>query len=358
MSLRAHVNRVAELTLNVSDLERSIAFYEALTPLRVHRRTAAGPQPFPAFGLDRGQFVGALLGDGTSSVPGVLVHLVHWLDPTPTGAAYPSFFHRGLYRMCFLTNEIDRRYERAVALGHPPFQPPHGHGTPVPGGSEGRSFVCPDPDGIAVQTTMRPSPWRDDLPDQLYHVNVVSSDVDGGRRFLRDVLGLDYVKRLTLPAPVSPIGFGLGSDVGQFDAAFLRHRGDHRFSIDIVNWSVPGVVGQPYASPFDLGIQRLAVEVDDLDAAAAALREQVDDALQGDVSGPETWYLDGGVERRVVHLRAPDGIAYELVEQTGYPGARETPWPPAAFDPPATALNDPVTDSTSKEGSTMREGGQ
>ena len=329
--LRDRVNRIAELTVNVSDLDRSRAFYESVTPLRVFRRTAAAPQPFPALGLARGEFIGYLMADGTSAHPGLVVHLVQWLDPTPTGTAYPTFFGRGLYRMCFLTDNLPARYDNAVRAGHPPFRPPQGHGVPVPGGTEGLTFVCPDPDGIAVQTTRRPAPWRDDLPDQLYHVNVVSSDVDRSRAFLEDVVGLDYVKRLTLPAPVSPIGFGRGADEGQFDAAFLWHRGDRRYSVDIVDWFVPGVRGEPYPSPFNVGIQRLAFEVDDIETAAAALRARLPQSLRASVMGPETWDLGAGLTRTVVLFRDEEGIAYELVEQQPYTGARATPWPPEAF---------------------------
>jgi catechol 2,3-dioxygenase-like lactoylglutathione lyase family enzyme len=332
--LRAHINRISELTINVSDLEVSRAFYESLTPLRVVRSTEAPAQAFSALGLSAGRFIGYLMADGSSGEPGVVVHLVQWLDPAPVGAVYPTFFHRGLYRLCFLTNDVMSRYEHALAQGHRPFLPPKGHGIPVPGGSEGLTFVCPDPDGIAVQTTRRPAAWREDLPDQLYHVNIVSSEIDRSRAFLQELLGLDYVKRLTLPAPVGPIGFGRGSDVGQFDAVFLRHRGDPRFSLDVVDWFVPGVVGEPYASALNVGIQRLAFEVDDLDAALVALLEQLPEQLRGSVHGPEVWDLGDGLTRRVVIFRDHDGIPYELTEQQPFIGARPTPWPPEAFARP------------------------
>jgi len=271
------------------------------------------------------------MADGSSGQPGVVVHLVQWLDPEPVGTAYPTFFHCGLYRLCFLTNDLWGRYEHAVDQGLEPFLPPKGHGVPLPGGTEGLTFVCPDPDGVAVQTTRRPSPWRDDLPDQLYHVNIVSSEIDRSRVFLQEVLGLDYVKRLTLPAPVGPIGFGRGSDKGQFDAVFLSHRGDSRFSLDVVDWFVPGVVGEPYGSALNVGIQRLAFEVDDLDSAVVALCEQLPEALRGSVRGPEVWDLGEGLTRRVVIFQDWDGIAYELREQPSPVGARSTPWPPEAF---------------------------
>jgi len=80
-----------------------------------------------------------------------------------------------------------------------------------------------------------------------------------------------------------------------------------------------------------VGIQRLAFEVDDLDAAADALRRQLPESLRDSVRGPEIWDLGGDLTRRVAIFRDHDGIAYELREQPPFVGARPTPWPPEAF---------------------------
>jgi catechol 2,3-dioxygenase-like lactoylglutathione lyase family enzyme len=334
--VRQHLNRVSHFVVNVSKLERSLEFYESVTPLRVVGVADAPPQAFSALGIDHGSFRSVLLADGSSGQPGVVVQLVQWLDPTPSGSAYPTFFHRGLYRFCFLTSDLDDRYATALAAGRAPIRPPKGHGIPVPGGSEGRTFVLRDPDGIPVQFTRRPSSWRDDLPDQLYHVNIVSGDLDGTRHFLQHVLGLDYIKRLTLPEPVGPIGFGDGSDVGQFDAVFFRHRGDHRFAIDVVDWFVPGVTGEPYRDAAHIGIQRIGFEVDDLDAAVSELT-----ASEVDVAGPDVWDLGDAGQRRVAIVRDAEGIVYEIVQQPPFDGARDTRWPPEAFSDHERSLGAP-----------------
>jgi catechol 2,3-dioxygenase-like lactoylglutathione lyase family enzyme len=324
--VRDQLNRISHFVINVSDLERSLDFYESVTPLRVVGSANAPTQAFKALGIDEGAFESRLLADGSSGQPGVTVQLVQWLQPSPSGSPYPTFFSRGLYRFCFLTSDLDSRYESALAAGHVPIRPPKGHGIPVPGGIEGRTFVLRDPDGIPVQFTRRPLSWRDDLPDQLYHLNIVSGDIDGTLHFLQHVVGLDYVKRLTLPAPVGPIGFGDGAAVGQFDAVFFRHRGDHRFAIDVVNWFIPGVSGVPYPEATLVGIQRLGLEVDDLDAAISSLS-----AKGIEVAGPESWDLGDAGQRRVAVVRDGEGIVYELVEQPPFVGARDTPWPPEAF---------------------------
>lgn len=324
--MRQHLNRISHLVVNVSDLERSISFYEQLTPLRVFGRANAPEQDFDALGITGGTFASAFMADGTTAQPAVTIQLVQWTNPSPVGKPHTTFFSRGLYRFCFLTSDLDARYERMLAAGHSSILPPKGHGIPVPGGSDGRTFVMRDPDGIPVQFTRRPASWRADLPDHLYHVNIVSGDIAATLGFLRDVIGLDYVKRLTLPAPVGPIGFGDGPSTGQYDAVFLRHRGDHRFAVDVVNWFRPGVSGAAYTEPTHLGIQRIGLEVDDLDAATASLREQ-----GVDVAGPDVWDLGDAGRRRVAVVHDSEGIGYELIEQLPFEGARETPWPPEAF---------------------------
>lgn len=324
--MREHVNRISHIVVNVSDLQRSREFYERVTPLRVCGQATAALQPFPALGLDQGAFESVVLADGSSGQPGVVVELVEWKRPQPVGTPYQNFFSRGLYRFCFLSSDLDARYQALLDSGHRSILPPKGHGVPVPGGREGRTFVVRDPDGVPVQFTQRPNSWRPDLPDQLYHVNIVSGDIDSTRRFLQHVLGMDYVKRLTLPEPVGPIGFGDGSPIGQFDAVFLRHRGDPRFAIDVVDWFLPGVSGTPYREPTHLGIHRLGLEVDDLDAAVAAL------ASHGmAVTDPDTWDLGSAGTRRLSIVTDAEGVTYELVQQPPFDGALEAPWPPEAF---------------------------
>jgi catechol 2,3-dioxygenase-like lactoylglutathione lyase family enzyme len=194
MTLRSHVNRIVELTVNVFDLEKSLAFYRALTPLCV--------LPGPRLGSPSRR-----LGWRTAASS-----VLSWPTAAPGNPAcwFTSSSGSIRHRSAPLTQRsstavstgsvssptiVDARYEQALTSGHAPFLSPKDHGVPVPGGSEGLSFVCPNPYGIAARTTRRPAQWREDLPDQLYHVNIVSSEIDRSRLFLQDILGLDYVNR-------------------------------------------------------------------------------------------------------------------------------------------------------------------
>jgi catechol 2,3-dioxygenase-like lactoylglutathione lyase family enzyme len=313
--LRCRVNRIAEVVVNVSDLDRTIDFYETNTPLRVHARSEAAPQPFPGLGIARGEWRGALMSDATSIEPGTSVHFVEWHDPAPTGPAYETFFHAGFQRMCFQVADPLRTYEELSARGIRPYAPPVDRGVLVVGDKATVSFSFPDPDGVAIHITRRPPAVRPDVPEQLYHVSPVVPDTDAARAFFEDVLGLECRIRLHLSAP-APAGYGEGSTTGQFDAAILGHRGDRRFHVDLVNWVVPGVVGTASTEPTRLGIQRLAFEVDDVALAHAALLEALPVELRRAVHPPETWDLGPAGTRRLVLFASNDGLPLELVQAT------------------------------------------
>jgi lactoylglutathione lyase len=312
-SLRWQVNRVAHVVVNVRDLERSVAFWEEATPLRVHERMQAGRQPMAALGIEHGELVGVVLSDATSIEPGVCVHLVEWRSPRPVGTAYETFFHAGYQRICFEVADPVAEHARLVAAGIEPFASPRNRGVIIPGDPEVVSFTFPDPDGIAIHVTRRPPATRADVPPQLYHVSPVVRDVDAAIDFFDRILGLDVRMRLALPEPTAA-GYGRGSEVGQFDAAILGHRGDHRFHLDLVNWMVPGVVGEPNGEANHVGIQRLAFEVDDIESARAALLDALPPALRTTVRGPDEWDLGEIGSRRVLTFRSGDGLPLELVE--------------------------------------------
>src|SRR5713101_6280006 len=58
--LHDRLNRISHFDVNVSNLERSRARYEATTPLRAFSKTVCH-QAFPSLGISRGRFEGYLL---------------------------------------------------------------------------------------------------------------------------------------------------------------------------------------------------------------------------------------------------------------------------------------------------------
>ena len=102
----------------------------------------------------------------------------------------------------------------------------------------------------------------------------------------------------------------------RFAATLMGVRSDSRSPIDVLEWAVPRPYGEPYPSPTNLGIMRVAFEVDDIAAARARL------LLTGHAPvGPiETWDMGEFGARKVVIFKDPDGIMLELIEQLSLPG--------------------------------------
>jgi catechol 2,3-dioxygenase-like lactoylglutathione lyase family enzyme len=310
--LRAHVNRFSHLVINVSDLERSREFYETTYPLKAVARTNGPAQAYPSLGLKRGQFDGYMLRD-SQAYPSRAIHIVEWKDPKPVGKPYETFVHVGIYRTSALTPDIQASYQQVLAAGGVPWGPPSNI-IVTPEGDGVISFGFKDPDGSTLQY----------LEDRTlvgsavtFHENINCQSLRRSFPLYQDVLGLDYIFRRVArepqPATVGALGQGVVGDIF-FDAPFFGHRADQRNPVDLLEWSIPKPVGRPYRSPFNLGMMRLALEVDDIHKAWEKLVEL---GLKG-VSQPEEWDMGEFGTRKVVIFRDPDGVFLELIERPPY----------------------------------------
>lgn len=323
LGLRPHVNRFAHVTANVSDLERAREFWEAVFPVKAVARTGGTSHPFRSLGLDSGRFDGYMLQD-SSSFPSRAIHLVEWKSPKPVGAPYAGRSHVGWYRICALSSEVERRFETVVAAGGRPYAKPR-PGNRKSGQDPSRvTFAFADPDGITLEyvTANRLYGAGGEVRDSAYHVNANCRDLARSFAFYTRVTGLDLLFR-TQPAEPRPAAqapaYCLGWDGPvYYDALFLGHRADMRSPIDLVRWLSPEPTGSPYASPFNLGIMRLALEVDDIEAAYRALIA-APGIPAGSVAGPpEPWDFGELGTRRVVVFHDPDGLALEMIERPPY----------------------------------------
>lgn len=308
-----HLNRFSQIVVNVSDLERSRAFYEAVTPLRTYAETHAPNQTFAGLGIESGEFDGYILHDATEGEPCSL-HLVKWRSPAPVGPSYRVYTDLGFFRMCFKSPDVPSLYANALANGGQPFTEPlpaendHLMGRPV--------FSLPDPDGVVLEFVTLPG------TDRLYHVNCNVSDLEAACSFFQNVVGLTGHRRLASYEPTNH-SFGPGGDLNTFEAAVFKARGgstgllDVLFTLDVVKWITPPPTGRPYDHQNNLGIARISCEVDDV--------EEIYEELGGSestiaVAPPESWdYGPDLPERKVLIVRSPDGALVELVEQPEYP---------------------------------------
>ena len=91
-------------------------------------------------------------------------------------------------------------------------------------------------------------------------------------------------------------------------------RHDFSFAVDLVQWHSPAPEGAAYAAANNLGIFRMALLTDDIDADYAELRERGVTC----VSPPATLEMGPGLpELRALLFEDPDGAMLELIESVG-----------------------------------------
>ncbi len=257
--------RLGPVQISVTDLERSIPFYEESIGLQVQHRENGS----------------AAMGTGGPD----LVLLEEHADGRPAGR------HAGLYHYALLhptREELARAAQRLLVTR-----------TPISGASDhgiSEAIYLPDPDGNGIElardrgrerwgdlsdpTAIAPNPL--DMADLLGmvegeepreradpglvvgHVHLHVGDVDRGLAFYRDVVGFDVMTHFPSAAFVSAGGY-------HHHLAFNTWRGE----------------GVPPAPPEAVGLRRWTVLLDD--EALAALRERVATA------GLESKERDGGL---------------------------------------------------------------
>ena len=154
-------------------------------------------------------------------------------------------------------------------------------------------------------------------------IDINCTNLKRSYQFFRDVVGLD-TGMYVAPGRPQPIANGSlgdalrnadGSDYTgaemEFAANLLVPRHDWRNPIDLLEWSLPRPYGRAYESPRNLGISRIALEVDDINAAQRKLAT----ATNGAVSAVESWDMGEFGQKKIAIFRDPDGVLLELIEQ-------------------------------------------
>ena len=342
--LRAHLNRFSHVVINVSDLDRAVEFYEATFPIQRRQHINGPAQAYRGLGIERGEFEGWVMenrkdvsppGDLVAEFPARLLHLIQWKSPAPTGEPYREANHVGIYRQNSLVSDLEATYAAVLANGGRPYGEPSSI-VLTPDGFSVIVFAWRDPDGVTLEAIEAASPPGAPVyPGMMHHCNLNVRDLAKSYKWYRDTIGLDLTVYLA-PDELQPATAGSLGDVlrnpdgslfteGQilFAATLMGVRSDSRSPVDVLEWAVPKPYGKAYRSPTNLGIMRVALEVDDIERARARLVSAGHKAV-----GPiETWDMGDFGERRVVIFRDLDGIMLELIEQLQIPTDR----PP--FDP-------------------------
>jgi catechol 2,3-dioxygenase-like lactoylglutathione lyase family enzyme len=321
-----NINKVSFLTINVSDLDRAIEFYEATYPVK-RAEVLDGPvQAFNGFGISRGQFRGRIMRD-YQLYQGSGILLAQWLSPGPVGVPYPEANHVGWYREHASASQTGQtaRYEQALANGGRPYgEPSLIFITPT---LQIYSFGFRDPDGTTLEWVGPLDPTPGGLPDSIGGPNNNCRDLHNSYAWYKNVLGLNLQVRLnptqTQPPSAGSLGNLLRSPDGtpftgeyDYDAAILIPHSDSRNSVDLLEWQIPGAYGSPYKEANHLGMINLTYEVDDVRAVYQKLRRLVPKAGGQIVAPPETWDLGAFGAKRTLNILDPDGVMIQFIEMT------------------------------------------
>lgn len=146
-----NLNRMYHVNINVTDLDRSIAFYEKLgfkTLVRFELDEETTRNTCAAFGAEPNRCRAAFLrlGDDPASP---CLDLVEWLSEPTQGEPYAAPNNAGLYRIAFHVDDADAILAELEQLGIP-LMGPVGYGNP-PGGGRSTVFAFRDPDGTVLE---------------------------------------------------------------------------------------------------------------------------------------------------------------------------------------------------------------
>lgn len=155
-----HLTGLVHVNINVSNFERSRAFYEALGfRLTWMVPPTNSPEVAAAVGMPPYRVKGGLMALEGAAHP-VVIDLLEWEHPRDEAPPYAHLYHRGLARIALATANMDDDLETLARMGVQLVGPPAR--VIVDGVETGGRFVCfKDPDGTALELV------ETDGPDSL-----------------------------------------------------------------------------------------------------------------------------------------------------------------------------------------------
>jgi catechol 2,3-dioxygenase-like lactoylglutathione lyase family enzyme len=143
------IKSVFHVNVNVSDFDRSLAFYK-MVGFKVVFDIGEGPNKGNDVGLNIPNSVARAALLALSDDPrATRIDLIEWKKPATAGAPYPHLYHAGIARIALFTKNLDEEYQRLKAAGVAMVS------EPVVirfGAKAGAKFFCfKDPDGTFLE---------------------------------------------------------------------------------------------------------------------------------------------------------------------------------------------------------------
>lgn len=159
----------------------------------------------------------------------------------------------------------------------------------------------------------------------LDHVGITVPDLAAAHEFFTGVLGCEYMYRLGPYQDAS--GSWMSAHLGVDDKAVMERLHFYRLGgqavFEVFQYGAPHQVSTPPRNS-DVGGHHVAIYVDDLDAAVAALRSNGLTVL-----GEPTVSKGPSEGQRWVYFLSPWGMQFELVS---YPNGKAFDYVPSAFE--------------------------
>lgn len=135
---------IAHIGFTVSDLDRSVAFYRDVLGLSYQgEMRMGGEETARLFQREGCSARVAYLRTPDANAPSV--ELIQFLD-APAEVSVPSLFKTSISELCFLTEDIDKEYERLCGLGVEMISEPQTFDSTAYGFGKSRAVYFLDPD--------------------------------------------------------------------------------------------------------------------------------------------------------------------------------------------------------------------
>jgi catechol 2,3-dioxygenase-like lactoylglutathione lyase family enzyme len=156
-----------------------------------------------------------------------------------------------------------------------------------------------------------------EMMEQIDHINIVVNDLPKMTAFYRDLLGLKVTKEVTISGRWVDEVVGLEGAIG--DVIYLELQGGAR--IELIRYRQPAG-----ANPANLGVsntvglRHIAFKVSEIDPLVAKLKGGGVEFLSDVQTVPDSQVsYTGGIRKRLVYFRDPEGNLLELCEYKAGP---------------------------------------
>jgi len=142
------VVRLSHVAINCADLDRSQRFYTDIMGLAMMLEIESPPLPGSVFRLDGDVRLRARLMRDTAT--GFMVELISWVVPSPSRWGFRKANDLGIFRMAWLTNDIDGDYKALLRAGVCCYTAPAALEM-GPGIAPVRALFFDDPDAVCLE---------------------------------------------------------------------------------------------------------------------------------------------------------------------------------------------------------------